>query len=353
VIDAEQSSCVRNLFYEVFKQPMSEATWRWKYRGLLEDQDHRSLAIGGFTAQGELVAHAGALVFPGLGSHADEQLTQSKQAVLVQVCDVMIATGWRGAKQGGSVYQQLMTYLRECLQRKYAQPFAFGFPGLRPFRLGERLGFYRGIQALKLSAWTNVFDEPRVFRIDPLPWASALDWLDEFWQNNTGTLSRPLIARNGDYLQWRYAHHPEISYQLWIVSKRIGLFRKRVGWLITRQWHDGFLAVDGLFRGKVLPANEQLHDEGAKSIASLLMGGDVSVGAISAMAALRNALSPGRKLWRWHVAELAKIDRMTTPVIAMQFLIEQPIEKRPLRFDGSSNSPEGVFQFTPGDSDVF
>jgi len=351
-IDPGEDHRARQLFCEVFKQPMSESLWRWKYRGFLSKAKTKSFAVGGFTPEGDLVAHAGALVFPGVGADSTRAHPAQVRSEVVQICDVMIADPWRGPRVDGSVYQRLMFHLRGCLGRMTTKPFAYGFPGLRPFRLGERLGFYRGIQALRLHVWTTPFEASQRIRVDPLPWATALPWVDDDWNGRSHDVLTPLIARNAAYVEWRYASHPLWGYQFWLVSRRIGPFSKQLGWMVTRGWHDGILAVDGLFRRQTLPGHHQLQDR--ENVQAVLQRESAEFGeAVSAMAALRARLSGEQKLWCWGAEAFATIKPNTTPMIAMQFIIDQPEHPRPRALRDLPNSSSHGCQFTPGDTDVF
>jgi len=353
-IDIKSESQSRALFCKTFKQPMSEATWRWKYHGLPSDLPIKSFSVGGFTPEGELVAHAGALVFPGLAGESTESGEEVGNGLLVQVCDVMISDEWRGPLPSGPIYPRLMNFLRERLRSRSTHWFAFGFPGLRPFRLGARLGFYRGIQALTLQAWAGPgpLEPSGRISVESLPWTASLGWFDDFWHTSRGRFRRPLIARDAAYMRWRYAQHPQSVYQLWVVSRRIGPFRKRVGWLVIRKCREGYLLVDGLFRGQMIPGHHQHAGFERKALRRLPFVDEPLESAL-AVSALRAALPGGQTLLCWGVADLASLDSRVAPIIAMRFLGESPTDTMDQQGMHFPNSAHQELQFTPGDTDVF
>ena len=229
--DIEQ---VCKLFNSVFGQTINPDYWRWKY----------SLGprLGGVnvvarSANGELVGHAGASIFPG-GLRAEP-------LAMAQVCDLMISSQARGALDSSGVYHRLFGALQAVLRDRFSHPYGYGFAGARVFRLGTRMGYYRETQRYRpgyanaeiAGGWRGCLSVTR-----------EADWdivqLDRIWMKFRYKLERPTVFRTGAYLEWRYRNHPANNYRLWVLSH----FGRDSGWFITRAMPDGQICiVDALF----------------------------------------------------------------------------------------------------------
>ena len=223
--DSIEALC--DLFTEVFAQPIRPEHWRWKYLDPALS-DHINIV---FTSEAQIRGHAGAIILPGrYHGHA---------VPIAQICDVMLAGTHRGNAGVGGAYAAIMTQLIAVLQQRIPQGLHYGFPGERPFRLGERLGFYRGTG--KIIEWRMPAScgLSRYWRLCDLDWNTAP--LDALWQ---GYISRPecQLVRDQRYLLWRYARHPEHRYRL--IGVRFGL--KISGWLVVRADGDTLRCVDRL-----------------------------------------------------------------------------------------------------------
>ena len=239
------------LFTAVFYQPMEPSYWRWKYA--------QAPAGGSFNvvvehvATGRLVGHMGVIVVPG--ERAGEALRMG------QVCDVMLHPDVRAGIGPHSIYQRMNNALCQLAHAPSQEPqaplFMYGFPGLRPAKLGERIGVYRPLQvcteyhaiAVPQSAWAAFLhrQNPWRLRAQPLP-ASAEAWsdalLDALWQRHCVRLAgdaAPRITKNAAYLRWRYLLHPQQSpaaehgggrYTLWLLRRQ---GRSPLGWMVTRE----------------------------------------------------------------------------------------------------------------------
>lgn len=246
---------VCQLFETVFRQPMDPSYWRWKYA--------QSPAGGSFNVvveqieTGRLVGHMGVIVVPG--ERAGEALRMG------QVCDVMLHPDVRAGIGPRSIYQRMNNALRHLAHAPAPDPcaplFMYGFPGLRPANLGERIGVYRPLQicteyhlaVVQQSAWAAFWTRhsPWHLRAQAMP-ASADAWrdarLDALWQRHCARLAAqpeadaaPRITKNAAYLRWRYLLHPQQSpvgevglprYTLWLL-RRCG--QNPLGWLVTRE----------------------------------------------------------------------------------------------------------------------
>ncbi len=306
-----------DMFMSVYGHPMSHAQWHWKYATGPNTSVHNWVAEHADT--GQLLGHIGAVLLPGYNPEAPGQALH-----WTQIGDVMVVAQARGDLGQGSVYRQLVTHMQrqligQYLQKEATQLYAYGFPGERPFRLGERMGFYRRLyncdnylyndllkKKSQASAWWRRWWSP------PLTLSVAPAWdaptLDRLWHSLSATLTGPSVIKNSAYLLWRYHHHPQIVYTLWwcMYASRL------VGWLITAPGGDGrVVVIDSL-------VDPQHWSEAAHALAAQHSGQDC-VG--------------------WRPVEGASIQ--PTPIVAIEICTSQFHETWP------------VPQFQPGDTDVF
>ena len=128
------------LFQRVFSVTLTPEARHWKY-----EQGPRlgSLSLLARDGAGALVGHVGALVFPGV--------CQGRALPMAQVCDIMVDSRARGGLDAGGVYGRLMQALQAELSHAHPGVLAYGFAGIRPYRLGERMGLYRSGQPCRLG----------------------------------------------------------------------------------------------------------------------------------------------------------------------------------------------------------
>lgn len=146
----------------------------------------------------------------------------------------------RGVRLGRLVHTRHLCepYSSSCA--RLPQGLYYGFPGTRPFKLGQRLGFYRGTGSI--SEWHCPTAE---LQSRWWPWhrLEALDWddlrLDRHWREHAGR-HRGIVILDRRYLDWRYARNPFHAYHLFGV--RFGL--RRVGWVVVAQYGDLLRCVE-------------------------------------------------------------------------------------------------------------
>ena len=296
------------LFSTVYGHPIEPAQWRWKYR---LGPRLGSLNMAARAADGRWVGHVGAIVFPGT--------CQGRPLPMAQVCDIMVERGARGGLSRDGVYPRLIAALRDALGMRFPGVYAYGFPGERPFRLGERIGYYRRLYTCR---------EVRV-TAEAAPTASgwaarALDWhapdsieaaaraLDRDWKRLGRRQATPRVARTGAWMTWRYANHPTHAYRLW----RLRHWWRPAGWLVTRQMPDGHQWI----------------------VDALLPDVRSAAGACAALrAALARESSDPPSLAAW----LDLRGSEATPIVATEFLVRH----------WHTELPSPAFQ--PGDTDVY
>lgn len=217
-------AAIIELFGLVFGQTLSEAQWRWKYLGTGSATPLVKLA---FDPAGHLVGHAGAIPLRGW--------RQNRPLPFFQICDVMVHPDARGQLGGRNLFTQLARELLGDLAERWPDAFAYGFPGRRPFQLGEYARVYGRVeQAITIH-------RPARRGGLSLLCTRLLAWddcrLDALWTRRTPGFALALI-RDQAYLSWRYATHPLHTYEL------IGLHLtgRLLGWAVTR-WDDDRLRV--------------------------------------------------------------------------------------------------------------
>lgn len=229
------------LFQRVFSADVTPEWRHWKY-----EQGPRlgHVSLVARDSTGALVGHAGALVFPGV--------VQGRPLPMAQVCDVMVDPAARGGVDHGGVYGRLMAELQRELAQAHPGVFAYGFAGIRPYKLGARMGLYRAVQPCRMgvlefqadavaprppSTWLRWLTSPlrqwARWSAHPVAWdAPALATL---WQRCGPASPGPRVRRTSAYLHWRYAAHPSHRYQAWLMRR----WGRAQGWVVTRTLPDG------------------------------------------------------------------------------------------------------------------
>lgn len=251
----EDLAQVCQLFETVFQQPMPPDHWHWKYRQSPGAESYNLVVEQ--VATGRMVGHMGVIVVPGCRAGAALRMGQ--------VCDVMLHPEFRAGIGPGSLYQRMNDALRRVVHAPVpgeSPPlFMYGFPGLRPANLGERIGVYRRMQ-ICTEYTAEAAGQGRGW---PAAWARRNPWrlraharhgeggacsdalLDAIWQRHCARLSAqpaldavPHIVKNAAYVRWRYLQHPQqlraaaegdSLYTLWLLQR---LGQAPVGWLVTR-----------------------------------------------------------------------------------------------------------------------
>lgn len=219
------------LFAKVFGHTIQPEHWHWKY---IQGPRLASFNLIVRTPQGQIVGHVGASVFPG---H-----TQGQILPMAQVSDVMVHPNARSAYgQDQSLYSLLMKTLQQEMHVRFPQLYAYGFVGIRPYKLGHRMGLYRSRQECRSGQLTVPVQSAglrngycHAYSID---WTQALDsgLFEKTSAQARRQLARPMLERSSSYMRWRYQQHPTHVYQLWIVRK----WWRDTGWAVTRRMPNG------------------------------------------------------------------------------------------------------------------
>lgn len=234
---AGDETAIITLFNAVFAQSLTLAQWRWKYAGTGSEPPLARLA---FDASGRLVGHAGAIPLRGW--------RHGRMLPVFQVCDVMVAPEARGQLGGRNLFTRLMRELLSALAERWPDAFTYGFPGWRPFRLGEYARVYERIDNARRLEWPASDEGLFPFlRIHPLIWNDPQ--LDALWTRLAPDFHLAL-ARDQTYLHWRYARNPFRTYEL------LGLYLESwlLGWAVVRREEDRLRMVDLLIAPRWLKA---------------------------------------------------------------------------------------------------
>ncbi len=219
------------LFTTVFDQPMGLGLWRWKYA------EGRGCNIAAWR-EGRLIAH--------YGGNLRQVLALGRPVLAVQVCDAMVDPRERAVMtKTGAMFQVTAAFL-ELYQGLAGIPLSFGFPNRRAMRLGERLGHYAEVGALRELRWSPLGLRPRLSHnlryLDPQQ-ASDRNAIDKLWVAMAGDLEAGVLGvRDWDYLRHRYMEHPVFNYELVLVRSRIT--STPLGLLVLRKEADAVALMD-------------------------------------------------------------------------------------------------------------
>lgn len=203
----EEGPACRQLFEQVFGQPIPETFWDWKYA---KARGFSFLARG---RKGEILGHYGAMV---------RQLHfEGETFPALQVCDVMVEQSCRGLLTRGGVFCRLA---RRFQEEAFApdQPYrlAFGFPNARAMRLAEHLGLYEESDSIRTLTWRPLHRRPwvRVERLTAEPPAHSAQPLNTLWADFSRSHSQSVMTvRDADYWRKRYLAHPTHQYFCYLI----------------------------------------------------------------------------------------------------------------------------------------
>jgi hypothetical protein len=302
------------LFSKVFGHPIHPEYWAWKYQ---HGPRLAGLNLVVRNDAGQLVGHVGASVFAGQ--------MQGQTLPMAQLSDVMVEPTARGTFDSQGVYAQLMRNMQHVLQTQFPGVFAYGFVGIRPYRLGSRMGLYKSQQECRagiIPAWKARGWRDWLCSVHQVEWQDAIDQnlFERIWQNTAPRIFRPTLQRSSAYMQWRYADHPQHTYQLWVV-RALG---RNLGWVVTRCLSSGqHMVID------LLPAQP---------------GSVVQPDTLTTLSAVGQAIQAQQpknpqtlRAWNIQTPESQKLE----PVIGVEFCV------------GAWHHLPQAPVFVPGDTDVF
>jgi hypothetical protein len=221
------------LFSRVFGQDRTLDEWHWKFmasRELLPDRDLPDSLVA-VDEQGAIVGHAGVVILPGW--------FQGAAIPIVQVCDVMVHPDHRGGLGRGNLFTLMLRELLDQVVNLLPDAFGYGFPGERPYRLGEWAGVYARLETAREGEVQPARGWVDLWHAAPVSWYDQR--LDRLWTRQRRGY-RLCLVRDGAYLRWRYADNPGRSYSL------IGIhgLGRLMGWAVAYRDSDSLRFVDVL-----------------------------------------------------------------------------------------------------------
>ena len=225
-INDEEQIC--NLFQIVFSTTFTVEQWRWKYL----HHDNLPLSRVAIDTQGNIIGHAGAVALRGQ--------SYGKSMPMYQIADVMVHPQARGYLGTNNLFTILLRELLTDIAHTHRHVLAYGFPGLRPFKLGEYAKLYERIEQAKEFVWN-------VNELNGSLWLQAVEtnWsqirFNSLWQHLHYQFPISLI-RDEEYLIWRYAQNPFRIYNI-INLQILGM---SVGWAVLHLKNTEALIVDML-----------------------------------------------------------------------------------------------------------
>lgn len=227
---------VRALFQEVFKHPLSDPFWRWKYA------NGRGVAVGARAPDGKLQAHCG----------GTRRVVYDKgiPILTVQAGDMMVSVhGRKQLSNRGPFGLMTDAFLERHVGKNAEYKICYGFPNERHMLLGERLGIYARMDEMFDLVWRNpvvisssLLKNIHLIPLTPVDWQEprTLEQLNRLWGTMRVDLQEyALPQRDAAWWLHRYVNHPEYDYRcFWVMQK--SFFRKYpIGMIALRVHGEG------------------------------------------------------------------------------------------------------------------
>ncbi len=228
---------------QAFNKKIDRETWRWKYH--TNPQGCRTMLC--LAENGEVAVHYAAQVYKinfggteKLALHLTDNFSHPKYRwALGGKTGLFVKTSWAFLK----------TYLEdipiesgfELYSSLPKAHFHYGFPGIRHYRLGAKLMYYRrfnpGTLYVKFQGELRAerkkkFTLYRCKAAEPIPAGK----IDKLWRKVANKCSPFSVIRDYSFLKWRYFSKPGHDYTLYCLEKR--LFGSIAAWLIFT-WKAG------------------------------------------------------------------------------------------------------------------
>jgi len=251
-------------FQTVFGAHRRLEHWQWKFLNNPFGGPYVSSAWD----KGRIVAHYTAYPVP--------VCMGDRNAIAYQVGDALTLPLYRGVGRGKT---SLLSRLVRHFHRLYCEgriPFFYGFLTGTHQKFGQL--FLRYSTVAHVHEWVLEGEEFRMFtRTSSWPYrlrgysvilTDSIDgWADDIFDSVKHDYGW-LVARNRQYLEWRYEQNPDHRYMFYLVRK----WGKPMGWWVTRMENKTLLIVDALFprkepvapRAGLLSGIQTLEHEGVK-----------------------------------------------------------------------------------------
>ncbi len=253
---------------KAFNKKLDAEIWHWKYHA--NPMGFRTMLC--LSENGEVAVHYGAQVYKinhngqeKLALHLTDNFSHPEYRwALGGKTGLFVKTSWVFAK----------TYLKKSIEDTFkletslpAAYFNYGFPGIRHYRLGNKLMFYRSFKEastfyctykshmrspLKNSLKTGI--ATKVINV------ATPKELNTLWDEIAKKLNPFGVIRDYNFLKWRYFNKPKNNYKFYCLKKRPT--NKIKAWLIsstTKNQREKIQLVD--FLAKDNTALKQLLQE--------------------------------------------------------------------------------------------
>lgn len=216
-----------DLFQTVFSVSLTPQQWRWKY---LHSSNNLPLSRVGTDAQGNIIGYTGAITLRGQ--------IHGKPIPIYQIADVMVHPTARGYLGENNLCIKLLRELLTNIVNTDSNALAYGFPGLRMFKLAEYAKVYEQIEPAIECVWD-------VSTLNNKFWLKAVEtnWLqvpfNTLWQRLHYQFPISLI-RDENYIMWRYAQNPFRSYNL----IHLHVLGYSIGWAVLHIKDTEALIID-------------------------------------------------------------------------------------------------------------
>jgi len=211
---------IRDLFRICFGRELSHEEWIWKYKHSPWGS-YATIALDG----DRVVAHYGGI--------RNRFYFKGKTLYAYQFCDVMTHPLYRAR-----IFSKtpLIAMLNKRFYQERSMDFAYGFPSLRHARLQcIRLGG-EGYRYVKIFKKSSLKKQRAFWRLRVEEGWKFLEGrgIDRFLINHDTPLQ---LAKDRDYLRWRYKEHPHKDYRL-IIFKRLVITKGLIIFTLEDEWFN-------------------------------------------------------------------------------------------------------------------
>ncbi|MBT7307901.1 MAG: GNAT family N-acetyltransferase [Gammaproteobacteria bacterium] len=259
--DDEDVRFVRELFHEIFGEPISEKMWQWKYGNGNGDS---ILAWRG----NELVAHYGGM--------CRDILFKGNMVQAVQIGDVMVRSSERGIlTQQGPFFLTAATYLEKNIGFGRRFLLGFGFPNMRAMRVAKKLGLYDEVGYMVEYHWSVLNFEPSLFGVVEQIGGDIdqqkIESINLLWEQMAVDFEQSVVGiRDWKYLSHRFVFHPHFLYKIFVVNDQIT--GKAIGLFVVRTEGESLILMDLIGKSSTF----QLLVQHARSVARKMKMREVS-----------------------------------------------------------------------------
>lgn len=188
-------------FCSVFQTSRTLEEWRWKFSG----QGLPPFIMLAVEEPRRVLAQYAAVPM--------RFATPAGEVLAGHVVDVFAVPETRSSLASGKPYLQALASFIETWCRPDQLALCYGFPSVRPLRLGQRVGPYAQVPDLPVYEliWKNPQAPRRIFWQTRTVWGLNPRAFAELWCE-TGARFAYAAVRDASYLRWRYLAHPRQTY---------------------------------------------------------------------------------------------------------------------------------------------